>query len=107
MDKAKIKKALKDIKCDVKKLQMRYLVENFDEADHDEIISALTKVCGIHTLSSALSVESDYEKIKTIEGVHVIGHITDKASGAKLVTPQNTAIKLVAQGWPAENEENK
>lgn len=51
--------------------------------------------------------QNDYEKVKTIEGVHVIGHITDHASGAKLVTPQNTSIKLVAQGWPSDSNENK
>ncbi len=59
-----IKEALKKVKCDVKKLQMRYLVENFDESDYEEIVSALLKVSGIHTLSPAYGVKSEYEKIR-------------------------------------------
>ena len=49
--------------------------------------------------------QSDYEKVKTLEGVTIIGHITDKASGARMVTPQNTTIELVAQGWVAHDDE--
>lgn len=49
--------------------------------------------------------QSDYEKIKTIEGVHIIGHITEVASKARLITPQNTAIDLIAQGWVALDNE--
>lgn len=48
--------------------------------------------------------QSDYEKTKTIEGVHIIGHITEAASKARLITPQNTAIDLVAQGWVAKDD---
>ena len=55
-----IKEALKKVKCDVKKLQMRYLVENFDESDYEEIVSALLKVSGIHNLSPAYGVKSEY-----------------------------------------------
>lgn len=43
--------------------------------------------------------QSDYEKVKEIAGVHIIGHITEKGSPASLVTPQNTTIQLIAQGW--------
>lgn len=48
--------------------------------------------------------QKDYEAVKDMEGVHIIGHITDKGAGAKLITPQNTAIDLVAQGWVAHDE---
>jgi len=59
-----IKKALCDIKCDVEKLQMRFLVENFDESDYDRIADRLLKVCGIHNISPAYLVKSDYDEIK-------------------------------------------
>ena len=43
--------------------------------------------------------QSDYEKIKDSKEVHIIGHITEEGAPAVLVTPQNTTIQLVAQGW--------
>lgn len=58
-----IKKALSGIKFDIVKLQMRYLIENFDEADYDLIVSKLLKVSGIHTLSHALCVNTDIDEI--------------------------------------------
>lgn len=58
-----IKKALSGIKFEIVKLQMRYLIEDFDESDYELIMSKLLKVSGIHTLSSALCVESDVEEI--------------------------------------------
>jgi thiamine-monophosphate kinase len=42
-----------------------------------------------------------HEKILTIEGVSVIGHITPENSGAFLITPDGNDIKLTAQGWNA------
>ncbi len=58
-----IKKALSGIKFDIVKLQMRYLIENFDEADYDLIVSKLLKVSGIHTLSHALCVNTDVNEV--------------------------------------------
>ena len=43
--------------------------------------------------------QSDYEKIKDMDGVHIIGHITEEGSPAVMVTPQNSTIQLVAQGF--------
>lgn len=43
--------------------------------------------------------QSDYEKIKDSTEVHIIGHITEEGMPAVMVTPQNTTIDLVAQGW--------
>lgn len=40
---------------------------------------------------------SDYEKLKECDAIHIIGHITDGTP--VLVTPQNSAIELRAQGW--------
>ena len=43
--------------------------------------------------------QRDYEKVKDLEGVHIIGHITEAGSEAVMVTPQNSTIRLVAQGF--------
>ena len=61
-----IKKALTGINFKLTKLQMRFLVENFDENDFDTIMDKLQKVSGVHTISPAVAVESDYEKIKEV-----------------------------------------
>jgi len=41
----------------------------------------------------------DYEKLKDISGIAVIGHMTDAASGMNLVTPDGMSIGIKAQGW--------
>jgi thiamine-monophosphate kinase len=43
--------------------------------------------------------QKDYETIQEIENVNIIGYIKDKASGCSLVTHDNKAISLTAQGW--------
>ena len=48
--------------------------------------------------------QSDYEKIKDCNEVHVIGHITDQSMGTMMVTPQNTTIELRAQGWKEKED---
>ncbi len=58
-----IEKALKGLKHELKRQSGRYLVENFDELDVDDIVSRLKKVFGIHSLSVALKVNSDINAI--------------------------------------------
>ena len=58
-----MEKALKGLKHEVKRQSGRYLIENFDEFDADEIVSRLKKVFGIHSLSVALKVKSDMDAI--------------------------------------------
>ncbi len=48
--------------------------------------------------------QSDYEKIKNCNEVHIIGHITDPNIGTMMVTPQNTTIELRAQGWQKKED---
>lgn len=43
--------------------------------------------------------QKDYERVKEMEGVHIIGHITEQGMPAVMVTPQNSTITLVAQGF--------
>lgn len=43
--------------------------------------------------------QKDYDKVKEIEGIHIIGHITEEGAPAVMVTPQNSTIALVAQGF--------
>ncbi len=45
--------------------------------------------------------QNDFEKIRTIKDVHVIGHITNKDSGKALIGKGDTETPLKAQGWEA------
>ncbi len=42
---------------------------------------------------------SDFEKIKSIKDVHLIGHITDKNAGCVMIEKGGQAIEIKAQGW--------
>ncbi|MBR1798753.1 MAG: thiamine-phosphate kinase [Bacteroidales bacterium] len=43
--------------------------------------------------------QSDYDKLKDLSEIHVVGHITAPGSAAVMVTPQNTTIELRAQAF--------
>jgi len=43
--------------------------------------------------------QNDYEKVKDVAGISVIGHITPPGTGKFLVTPEGKESKLTAQGW--------
>ena len=76
------------------------------------------KVAGelnIHPLTAALNGGEDYEllftinmndydKIKDVEGITVIGHITNESEGYNLINNQGMPIKLKSMGWKNFNE---
>lgn len=45
--------------------------------------------------------QADYDKIKDLSGISIIGHITDAASGVCLITNSGTLSDITAQGWNA------
>lgn len=48
--------------------------------------------------------QRDYDKIKDLKEVHIIGHITEQGMPAVMVTPQNTTIELRAQAFQGVRE---
>ena len=58
-----IKYKLKNYGCDLETGRSRYLVKNYNPADENAIIDALSKVFGIHSLSIASCVANDYNSI--------------------------------------------
>ena len=42
-----------------------------------------------------------YDRVKTLDNVHIIGHIADKQDGCALVTRDGQEITLQARGWTA------
>ncbi len=45
--------------------------------------------------------QEDYDKIKTNEEISVVGYITEKKDGSKIITKGGSEHKLTAQGWNA------
>ena len=49
--------------------------------------------------------QADYEKIKAVDNVSIIGYIKEEAAGYQLITSDNCQIEIRAQGF-AQNQEN-
>ncbi len=45
--------------------------------------------------------QSDFDKIKNDVDISIIGHVTDKNSGVKMISKSNVVHELKAQGWNA------
>ncbi len=45
--------------------------------------------------------QSDFDKVKDLDGITVIGHLTDKSEGEYMISQSGAAIELNAQGWDA------
>ena len=84
----------------------------------DQVTHKMASELNIDPVVAALSGGEDYEllftvplelhdKISSMDGVRVIGHITEEKLGAKLVTPQGTEVQLTAQGWNALSQDGE
>ena len=58
-----LRRAVKDLNCELIKQSGRYLVEDFADEDTEEIVEKLKKVFGLHTLSVAYETNSDMQSI--------------------------------------------
>lgn len=45
--------------------------------------------------------QKDYEKVKDLEDIAIIGHMTDKNEGVNLITRDGKQLAITAQGWDA------
>ena len=45
--------------------------------------------------------QDDFEKVRAIPGISIIGHMTDPAQGASLVASDGVLVEIQAQGWNA------
>ncbi len=48
--------------------------------------------------------QKDYEKLKDVEGISVVGHITEATAGINLISRSGTSVPITAQGWNAFTE---
>ena len=63
-----IKKVLTDIEYKFIRTQNRYYIEDFDESLQDEIVERVRKVFGLHSLSIAIKLPTDYQNLKEAFG---------------------------------------
>ena len=54
--------------------------------------------------SSSLFRLLELDRLKELDGIHIIGHVTSPGQGCYLVTPDGAELRLRAQGWPDEAE---
>ncbi len=74
----------------------------FDTAREFNLIPALAALNGGEDYELLFTVaQADYEKIKDLPGVSLIGYATDISEGNHLITPDNQVVELKAQGWDA------
>ncbi len=86
-----------------------------DRIPIDYQTAAMAEEFNLNVTTVALNGGEDYELLFTvpltqhdavseIEGVHVIGHITNPSLGSYLITRDGTEIQLKAQGWNSLEE---
>ncbi len=74
----------------------------FDLAKEFNIVPTVTALNGGEDYELLFTVkQGDYEKIKSIDGISVIGYTTDISEGERLITSDNLSVELKAQGWDA------
>lgn len=65
-----------------------------------KIIPSVTALSGGEDYELLFTIaQSDYETIKDIEGISIIGHITGKPAEKLMITPDGKQVELTAQGW--------
>ena len=60
---ANMEKSLRGIRHEIRRRSGRYLVENFEDGQTENIVKKLSKVFGVHSLSVGLKVLSDMDEI--------------------------------------------
>jgi thiamine-monophosphate kinase len=81
----------------------------FDMAKEFKIVPAIAALNGGEDYELLFTIsQADYEKIKNVEDVSIIGYITNSTDGQRLITNDDQSIDIEAQGWDAlKNKKRK
>ncbi len=76
--------------------------ETFDMSKEFNLVPSVSALNGGEDYELLFTIkQSDYEKIKDIEEITVIGYMVDVKEGERLITVDDVSIELEAQGWDA------
>lgn len=76
--------------------------ETFEMAKKFNLVPSVAALNGGEDYELLFTIkQSDYEKIKKIEEISVIGYMVDASEGERLITNDNISVELEAQGWDA------
>lgn len=76
--------------------------ETFDMAKEFNLVPSVAALNGGEDYELLFTIkQSDYEKIKKIDEVTIIGYMVDASEGERLITNDNISVELEAQGWDA------
>jgi thiamine-monophosphate kinase len=79
--------------------------QTYDIAREFKIVPTVATLNGGEDYELLFTIkQSDYEKIQKIKDVSVIGYMTEPENGKRLITSDNHAIDLQAQGWDGLKE---
>ncbi len=94
-----IKWRLKDFECELTRTAGRFIVENFDESDLDDIIDAIKSVFGVVSLSVAYEIDTSLENIvdicKTIKLTEPTFKVEVKRADKRFEMPSNKLEALL------------
>jgi len=69
-------------------------------AEEFNIMPAIAALNGGEDYELLFTIDiKDYEKVKEMPGISIIGHITEEASGVNLMSTSGSLIPIQAQGW--------
>ena len=72
----------------------------FDTAKEFRIVPSVAALNGGEDYELLFTIkQKDYDKIKDLKEITVIGYITEESEGEKLVSSDNHLFNLEAQGW--------
>ena len=70
-----------------------------------KIIPSVTALSGGEDYELLFTIsQNDYEKIKDVNGISIIGHMTPANEGKVMITPDGKSVPLKAQGWDGMRE---
>lgn len=76
--------------------------ETFDMAKKFNLAPSVTALNGGEDYELLFTIkQSDYEKVKSIKEISVIGYMVDASEGERLITNDDVSVELEAQGWDA------